>query len=106
VIQMCKTYSLNSRLKKLAIAEGQTNHYIKDVKNETTPVDETPGAGRFAMEMIELASMETTNYCGSEGVIRHLTELEEEDRYSVIYEIARIQTLISSISNENCRSAA
>lgn len=101
---MCKTYSLNSRLKKLAIADGRTNHYIKDVKNETTPVDETPGAGRFAMEMIDLASMETTNYCSSE--VRHLSELEMEDRYSVIYEIARIQTLISSLPNDDCRSAA
>jgi len=103
---MCKTHSLNSRLKKLAIVDGQTNHYIKDVKNKTTPVDETPGAGRFAMEMIELASMETLNFCSSEGVIRHLSELQEEDRNSVIYEIARIQTLLSSLSSENCRSAA
>lgn len=103
---MCNTYWLNSRLKKLAIAERQTNHYIKDVKNETTPVDETPGAGRFAMEMIELASMETMNFRSSEGVIRHLSELKEEDRYSVIYEIARIQTLLNSLPTENCRSAA
>lgn len=102
---MCKTYSLNSRLKKLAIADGQTNHYIKDVKNETTPVDETPGAGRFAMEMIDLASLETTDFCSLENVIRHLSELNVEDRYSVIYEIARIQTLISCIPDER-RSAA
>ncbi len=102
---MCKTYSLNSSLKKLAIADSRTNDYIKDVKNETTPVDETPGAGRFAMEMIDLASLETADFCSLENVIRHLSELKVEDRYSVIYEIARIQTLISSIPDER-RSAA
>lgn len=103
---MCNTQTINSRLKKLAIADGQTNHYIKDVKNEAAPVDETPGAGRFAMETIELAVMETMILSSSEEVTRHLSELGEEDRYSVIYEIARIQTLLSSLTSENCRSAA
>lgn len=102
---MCKTYKFNSRLKKFAVAESQSNNYIKDVKNETSPVDETPGAGRFAMELIGKAPMEISA-CSSEGVTLHLSELGDIDKYSVIYEIARIQTLISSLSGDNCRSAA
>ncbi len=103
---MCKTYRLNSRLKKFPVADVDANDYIRDVKNGTTPEDESPAAGRFAMEIMELAPMETINYCSLENVSRQLSELNEEDRYSVIYEIARIQTLISCVSTDCSLSAA
>ncbi|MDZ4835749.1 MAG: hypothetical protein SGJ27_18385 [Candidatus Melainabacteria bacterium] len=57
------------------------------------------------MELISDGPMETSA-SSSEGVTLHLSELADMDKYSVIYEIARIQTLISSLSSDNCRSAA
>jgi hypothetical protein len=102
---MCNTPGLNSSVKKFPIAESDANVYIVDVKNRATRA-ESPAAGRFAMEMIELAPLETMNLCDLESVTRHLSELDEEDRYSVIYEIARIQTLIGSIADDSNRSAA
>lgn len=37
------------------------------------------------------------------GVMRNLDELEEEDRFSVIYEIARIETMISELAEIDSR---
>jgi hypothetical protein len=105
-IRMCKTCRLNSRLKKFPVADVNANDYIGDVKNRVAPEDESPEAGRFAMEIMELAPMETISYCSLENVSRQLSELNEEDRYSVIYEIARIQTLLSRVSTDCSRSAA
>jgi len=56
---------------------------------------ESPAAGRFAMEMFGLAAMQPVSKSNSQSVIRNLNELTEEDKYSVIYEIARIETLLS-----------
>jgi hypothetical protein len=62
----------------------------------------SPKAGRFAMEIIGLAAMETVSHRSRfQGVSRQLRELNDEDRYSVIYEIARIETIISRIADND-----
>lgn len=50
------------------------------------------------MEMFGLASMQPVSFrSNSQSVTRNLIDLNDEDKYSVIYEIARIDTLLSRI---------
>ncbi|MBX3073054.1 hypothetical protein KF707_17635 [Candidatus Obscuribacterales bacterium] len=54
------------------------------------------------MEVLGLASMVPVTFrTRFQGVSRTLNELNEEDKYSVIYEIARIETMLSRIADND-----
>ncbi len=48
-------------------------------------------------------SKSTSNIC---SVSRNLSELEINDKYSVIYEIARIETMIAKLAEKECSRPA
>lgn len=54
------------------------------------------------MEVLGLASMVPVPFkTRFQGVSRNLNDLNEEDKYSVIYEIARIETMISTLTDHD-----
>lgn len=52
-----------------------------------------------------MAAMEPLT-SSTQPVIRHLCELNDEVKYSVIYEIARIETLISGLAEDSTTLSA
>lgn len=54
------------------------------------------------MEMFGLAALEPVSIkTRFQGVSRNLSDLKDTDKYSVIYEIARIETLISKLADQD-----